>query len=99
MIGLPKLISIDDFNKLKEKSCCDIEVRLKAGTRIMVGMGTCGIAAGAQDTMQALLAELTKRRIEAAPHAVPPWTAKYPGTCNYRAGELTVRFKVKNNLY
>jgi NADP-reducing hydrogenase subunit HndB len=48
---MPKLMSIDDFKKLREDSRRDIAVRLKTGTKIIVGMGTCGIAAGARDTV------------------------------------------------
>ena len=55
---MPKLMSIDDFKKLREESRRDIAVRLKTGTKIIVGLGTCGIAAGARDTMQAILSEL-----------------------------------------
>ncbi len=62
---MPKLMSIEDFRKLKEESRRDIQVRLKTGTRIIVGMGTCGIAAGARDTLQAILAELARRAIDA----------------------------------
>lgn len=62
---MPKLMSIEDFQKLKEESRRDIQVRLKTGTRIIVGMGTCGIASGARDTLQAILAELKRRAIDA----------------------------------
>jgi NADP-reducing hydrogenase subunit HndB len=34
------------------------------GTRIIVGMGTCGIAAGARDVMAAIMDEISKRNIE-----------------------------------
>lgn len=43
----------------------DISTRKDTGTTIIVGMGTCGIAAGARDTMHAILEELHKRDIEA----------------------------------
>jgi NADP-reducing hydrogenase subunit HndB len=62
---MPKLMSIEDFRKLKEASRRDIQVRLKTGTKIIVGMGTCGIAAGARDTLQAILTELQRRGIDA----------------------------------
>jgi len=58
-------MSIDDFKKLREESRRDMQVRTKTGTKIIVGMWTCGIAAGARDTMQAILGELAKRRIDA----------------------------------
>jgi (2Fe-2S) ferredoxin len=42
-----------------------MKVRLQTGTTITVGMGTCGIAAGARETMHAILEELQKRQIDA----------------------------------
>jgi NADP-reducing hydrogenase subunit HndB len=62
---MPKLMSIEDFRKLQQESRRGIRVRMKTETRIIVGMGTCGIAAGARETMQAVLAELEKRGIDA----------------------------------
>jgi NADP-reducing hydrogenase subunit HndB len=58
-------MSIDDFKKLQEESRRSIRMRTRTGTRIIVGMGTCGIAAGARQTMQAILAELERREIDA----------------------------------
>jgi NADP-reducing hydrogenase subunit HndB len=62
---MPKLLSIEDFKKLQEESRRSIRMRTKAGTRIIVGMGTCGIAAGARETLQAIVAELQRREIDA----------------------------------
>jgi NADP-reducing hydrogenase subunit HndB len=62
---MPKLKSLDDLKKLREEAQRDIRVRLDTGTKITVGMGTCGIAAGARETMHAILEELKKRDIEA----------------------------------
>jgi len=62
---MPKLDNIQELSRLRERAQQDIRVRLDTGTRITVGMGTCGIAAGARETMQALLKELEKRKIEA----------------------------------
>ena len=62
---MPKLMSIDDLKKLREESRRDIAVRLKTGTRIIIGMGTCGIAAGAREVLQAFLKELGDRKIDA----------------------------------
>jgi NADP-reducing hydrogenase subunit HndB len=63
--AVPKLLSIEDFKKLQEESKRGIRMRTKAGTRIIVGMGTCGIAAGARETLQAIVAELQRREIDA----------------------------------
>ena len=62
---MPKLMSIDDFKKLQEESRSGIRVRTQTSTRIIIGLGTCGIAAGARETMQAILSELKRREIDA----------------------------------
>ncbi len=62
---MPKLKSLEDLKRLREEAQKDLKVRLKTGTTITVGMGTCGIAAGARETMQAILEELQKRGIDA----------------------------------
>ena len=62
---MSKLMSIEDFKKLQEESRRSIRMRTKTGTRIIVGMGTCGIAAGARETLQAIVAELQRREIDA----------------------------------
>ena len=62
---MPKIMTIEDFRKLREDARRDIRVRLQTGTKIIVGMGTCGIAAGARETMRAIVAELNKKHIDA----------------------------------
>jgi len=62
---MPKVKSIADLQKIREQAQQDIKVRTETGTRIIVGMGTCGIAAGARETMHAILAELKKQEIDA----------------------------------
>lgn len=62
---MPKLKSIEELRKLREAAQRDLKVRTETGTKIIVGMGTCGIAAGARETMHAILEELEKRNIEA----------------------------------
>jgi len=62
---MPKLKTLEDLKRLREEAQQDIKVRLETGTKITVGMGTCGIAAGARETMHAILEELKKLEIEA----------------------------------
>ncbi|MBC7223948.1 MAG: (2Fe-2S) ferredoxin domain-containing protein [Anaerolineae bacterium] len=62
---MPKLKSLEDLKRIREEAKRDLQVRLETGTTITVGMGTCGIAAGARETMHAILEELKKREIEA----------------------------------
>lgn len=62
---MPRIMTIDDFKKLREDARREIRVRSQTGTKIIIGMGTCGIAAGARETMRAILDELNKRHIDA----------------------------------
>ncbi len=62
---MPQIKSLEELRHLREKVERDISTRRDTGTTIIVGMGTCGIAAGARDTMHAILEELHKRDIEA----------------------------------
>ena len=61
---MPRLKSVEDLRKLREQVEREIHTRMDTGTSITVGMGTCGIAAGARETMQAILRELAEREIE-----------------------------------
>jgi len=60
-----KIKSLEDLKRVREEAQRDLKVRKDTGTRIIVGMGTCGIAAGARETMHAIMEELEKRAIEA----------------------------------
>jgi NADP-reducing hydrogenase subunit HndB len=62
---MPKLKTLEDLKKLRDSAQKEINVRVETGTRIIIGMGTCGIAAGARETMHAILDELKKREIDA----------------------------------
>ena len=62
---MPKLTSLDDLRKLRDQVQTELTTRSETGTTIIVGMGTCGIAAGARETMHAVLEELKRREIEA----------------------------------
>ena len=62
---MPKLKSLEDLERLRERAQKELKTRLETSTTITVGMGTCGIAAGARETMHAILDELDKRKIDA----------------------------------
>ena len=62
---MPKLKSLDDLKRLREKAQQELVIRQRTSPQITVGMGTCGIAAGARETMQAVLQELEKHDIVA----------------------------------
>jgi NADP-reducing hydrogenase subunit HndB len=62
---MPRLKSVEELQKLRARLQKDISVRTETSTTITVGMGTCGIAAGAREVMHAILAELDARDIDA----------------------------------
>jgi NADP-reducing hydrogenase subunit HndB len=62
---MPQLKSLDELRSLRMRLQQDIKTRTESSTTITVGMGTCGIAAGAREVMQAFLDELSVRKIDA----------------------------------
>ena len=57
--------TLADLRKIKEKAKQEMAARRQtANYRIVVAMGTCGIAAGARDVMSAILDEIGKRGIQ-----------------------------------
>ena len=58
-----KITSLEDLRKIKEDAQHKTEVRKNSDTQIIIGMGTCGIAAGARAVMTAVLEELAKRNL------------------------------------
>ena len=64
MAGKQKL-TIQDLAKIREKTKSLMTIREGEGrARVTVHMGTCGIAAGARDIMDALLEEISKANIQ-----------------------------------
>lgn len=56
--------SLAELKAIKEKAQNDLAMRnAHNGTRIVVGMATCGIAAGARPVMNAFMDEIQKRNI------------------------------------
>ncbi len=53
--------NLADLRKIKAESQKETEARKNNETQIIIGMGTCGIAAGARAVMTAVLEELAKR--------------------------------------
>lgn len=60
---MPKVKSLDDLRKLRDEAKNLTSPRHEQGHKIIVGMGTCGIAAGAREVMNGILEELQKRDI------------------------------------
>lgn len=57
--------SIAELEAIKKKVLDDVNLRKERedGIRVVVGMATCGIAAGARPVMTALLEEVNKRNL------------------------------------
>lgn len=57
--------TVEELERIRKQA--QAMTRLREGketTRIVVGMGTCGIAAGARETLAAIMDELAKRNIQ-----------------------------------
>ncbi len=62
---MAKVKSLEDLLKIKEQALKEIKAReSKKRGKITVAMGTCGIAAGAKDTLRAIIDELDRRGID-----------------------------------
>jgi (2Fe-2S) ferredoxin len=58
-------MKLEELRKIRERA--EAELRLRGGTsrvKIVVGMGTSGIAAGARQTLRALLDEVARRGLK-----------------------------------
>ena len=61
---MPKL-KLEDLDRIAQKMKSVVNLREGAGkVRVIVHMGTCGIAAGARDVMSTLMEEVEKRGLE-----------------------------------
>jgi NADP-reducing hydrogenase subunit HndB len=67
---MAKLSSLQDLTRVREEIRQEMRFALGTGASVSVGMGTCGIAAGARDTLEAIEAELRRRDIHAQVLAV-----------------------------
>ena len=58
--------SLEELKAIREKTINAINMRKEDtdGIRIVVGMATCGIAAGARPVMNALVEEVAKRQLQ-----------------------------------
>ena len=63
---MPKVTSVEELRRLRQAVKESLAAQDGAATRVIVGMGTCGIAAGAREVMEAMQEGLTRRVIAAA---------------------------------
>jgi NADP-reducing hydrogenase subunit HndB len=83
-------LTIQDLAKIREKTKSLMTIREGEGrARVTVHMGTCGIAAGARDIMDALLGEIGKAKIQ----DVIITTSGCAGLCN---AEPMMTVEIKN---
>jgi NADP-reducing hydrogenase subunit HndB len=62
---MPKLAGVDDLTRVREEFQQAMQAQHDSQIVIFVGTGTCGLAAGAGDTLQQIHLELNKRGIAA----------------------------------
>ncbi len=62
---MPQLKSLDELRALRQQLQKEVQARTEASITITVGMGTCGIAAGAREVMSAILDAVAARGIAA----------------------------------
>jgi len=56
--------SLEELKKIRDEALEKIDLRSQdSTTRIVVGMATCGISAGARPVMMALVEEINKRKL------------------------------------
>lgn len=56
--------SLEELKKIREEAIKKVDIRKqKEGIRIVVGMATCGISAGARPVLTALVEEVNKRNL------------------------------------
>jgi NADP-reducing hydrogenase subunit HndB len=56
--------TVEDLKRMREQLQSQNRLRHSGGTEIIIGMGTCGIAAGARTVMAAVLDEIAKRKLD-----------------------------------
>ena len=82
-------MTLDDLRKLREGKKSEIEKRITEGKeiQIIIGMGTCGIAAGAKAALDAFISELERKNVTNA-------VVKQTGCMGFCTNEPTVEIRV-----
>ncbi|MBN1500737.1 MAG: (2Fe-2S) ferredoxin domain-containing protein [Spirochaetes bacterium] len=82
-------LTLDDLRKLRDSKKNEVSKRDTEGKEIevIIGMGTCGIAAGAKETMDAFLDEIDKEGLKNV-------AIKQTGCMGFCTYEPTVEIKV-----
>ncbi len=61
---MPKINNLEELKKLREKAITDTAARKEGKFRVIIGLGTCGIAAGGRKIMEAAMEEISKRGLK-----------------------------------
>ena len=61
---MPKISNLEELKKLREKSIAVTAARKEGKFRVIIGLGTCGIAAGGRKIMEAAMDEIAKRGLK-----------------------------------
>lgn len=62
---MSQIKSLEDLKRIREEAIEKRKARATFGnSQVIVGMGTCGIAAGARDTMKTILNEIETQNLE-----------------------------------
>jgi NADP-reducing hydrogenase subunit HndB len=87
---MPTVKSLEDLQRIREEALKKREIKEQSGqTEIIVGMGTPGIAAGARDTMRAILQFIEVNR-------VPDITVRQTGNIGLDSWEPIVIVTMQN---
>ena len=61
---MPRINNLEELKKLREKSISETAARKEGKFRVIIGLGTCGIAAGGRKIMEAAMEEISKRGLK-----------------------------------
>ena len=61
---MPKISNLEELKKLRDKSIAETAARKEGRFRVIIGLGTCGIAAGGRKIMESAMEEIAKRGLK-----------------------------------
>jgi NADP-reducing hydrogenase subunit HndB len=62
---MPTIKNLDDLKRIREEALQKRKVKTESGQiQVIVGMGTCGIAAGARDAMKSILETIERENLQ-----------------------------------
>lgn len=61
---MPKIANLEELRKLRDRAVTETAARHEGKYRVIIGLGTCGIAAGGRKIMEAAMDEIAKRGLK-----------------------------------